>query len=106
MYIITSNFAEVITKLSQKVVELGNPDPIALGGDVTYSVAAGYEDTISDIANVTNIYKFELKGANSFEQTIQSSRDNGTTFFEQVLTVQLKKQDVQNHKTEWREIQS
>ncbi len=58
-----------------------NPDPSTLGGDVTYSVAAGYEDTISDIANVSSIYKFELKGANSFEQTIQSSRDNGTTFF-------------------------
>ncbi len=40
-----------------------------------------------------------MKGANSFEQTIQTSRDNGTTFFEQVLTVQLKKQDVQTHKT-------
>lgn len=75
-----------------------NPDPVALGGDVTYSNSPGYEDSISDIANVTNIYKFELKGANSFEQTIQSSRDNGTTFFEQVLTIQLKKQDPVTHK--------
>ena len=40
-----------------------------------------------------------MKGANSFEQAIQSSRDNGTTFFEQTLTVQLKKQDVATHKT-------
>jgi hypothetical protein len=76
-----------------------NPDPTTLGGDVLYSVTAGYEDTISDIANVTTIYKYELKGANSFEQTIQTSRDNGTTFFEQVLTVQLKKQDAITHKT-------
>ena len=76
-----------------------NPDPSTLGGDVTYSTTAGYEDTISDIANISNVYKFELKGANSFEQTIQSSRDNGTTFFEQVLTVQLKRQDVATHKT-------
>jgi hypothetical protein len=76
-----------------------NPDATTLGGDVLYSVAAGYEDTISDIANVTTIYKYELKGANSFEQTIQTSRDNGTTFFEQVLTVQLKKQDAITHKT-------
>ena len=36
-----------------------------------------------------SIYKFELKGANSFEQTINSSRENGTTFFEQSLPVQL-----------------
>jgi hypothetical protein len=76
-----------------------NPDATTLGGDVLYSVTAGYEDTISDIANVTTIYKYELKGANSFEQTIQTSRDNGTTFFEQVLTVQLKKQDAITHKT-------
>lgn len=46
-----------------------------------------------------NLYKYELKGANGFEQTIQTSRDNGTTFFEQVLTVQLKKQDAATHKT-------
>lgn len=45
-----------------------------------------------------SLYKFELKGANGFEQTIQTSRDNGTTFFEQVLTVQLKKQDMVTHK--------
>ena len=76
-----------------------NPDASTAGGDVTYSNSPGYEDTISDIANVASLYKFELKGANSFEQTIQTSRDNGTTFFEQVLTVQLKKQDVATHKT-------
>ena len=45
-----------------------------------------------------SIYKFELKGANSFEQTINSSRENGTTFFEQALTVQLKRQDVKSTK--------
>ena len=45
-----------------------------------------------------SLYKYELKGANGFEQTIQTSRDNGTTFFEQVLTVQLKKQDISTHK--------
>ena len=43
-------------------------------------------------------FKFELKGANSFEQAINSSRENGTTFFEQTLTVQLKRQDVKSTK--------
>jgi len=76
-----------------------NPDSAALGGDVTYSATAGLEDVITEIANVATVYKYELKGANSFEQTIQSSRDNGTTFFEQTLTVQLKKQDAYTHKT-------
>ena len=36
------------------------------------------------------IYKYELKGANSFEQTITSSRENGTTFVDQTLTFTTK----------------
>jgi hypothetical protein len=74
-----------------------NPDSAALGGDVTYD--GTYTDLITQITNLPTVYKFELKGANSFEQTIQTSRDNGTTFFEQALTIQLKKQDVVTHKT-------
>lgn len=58
--------------------------------DLTYNVTN--TDMIDDINGVSNIYKFELKGANSFEQTITSSRDNGTTFVEQTLTVNLKQQ--------------
>lgn len=76
-----------------------NPDPSTIGGDVVYSATAGLEDMITAINNVPTVYKYELKGANSFEQAIQSSRDNGTTFFEQTLTVQLKKQDPTTHKT-------
>ena len=76
-----------------------NPDPSTIGGDVVYSTTAGLEDMITAINSVPTVYKYELKGANSFEQAIQSSRDNGTTFFEQTLTVQLKKQDPTTHKT-------
>lgn len=64
--------------------------------DITYDVTN--TDQINDINNVSSLYKYELKGANSFEQTINSSRDNGTTFIEQVLTIQLKKQDAATHK--------
>jgi hypothetical protein len=68
--------------------------------DITYDTTVGYEDQITAISLNTpaSIYKYELKGTNSFEQTITSSRENGTTFFEQVLTVQLKKQDAITHK--------
>ena len=73
--------------------------------DITYDTALGYEDVITAItltpiapALTSFIYKFELKGTNSFETTITSSRENGTTFFEQVLSVQLKKQDGITHK--------
>ena len=69
-----------------------NPD-----SDVTFD--GTFEDLITDVQGVANLYKYELKGANSFDQAITSSRDNGTTYFEQTLAVTLKKQDVQTHKT-------
>lgn len=59
--------------------------------DITYTAGT---DEISDINGITSLYKYELKGNNSFEETITSSRENGTTFFEQVLSVELKKQDL------------
>ena len=65
--------------------------------DVTY-VGTTDEISLITLPASTPVYKFELKGTNSFETTITSSRDNGTTFFEQVLAVTLKKQDVQTHK--------
>jgi len=61
-----------------------------------------YDTTNTDVIEVLgtgiNCYKYELKGTSSFEQTITSSRDNGTTFFEQVLNLSLKKQDLATHK--------
>ena len=69
-----------------------NPD-----SDITFD--GTFEDLITDVQGVANLYKYELKGANSFDQAITSSRDNGTTYFEQTLAVTLKKQDVQTHKT-------
>ena len=64
--------------------------------DVTYDVTN--TDLITSIHNITNLYKFGLKGANSFEQVINSSRDAGTSFVEQTLVVALKKQDAATHK--------
>lgn len=46
-----------------------------------------------------NLYKYELKStANSFTTAINTSRDNGTTFFEQTLVINLKRQDFATHK--------
>ena len=45
------------------------------------------------------LYKYELKSnSNSFTTTIETSRDNGTTFFTQTLVINLKKQDFAMHK--------
>jgi hypothetical protein len=65
-----------------------------LGTQPTANYGSG--DTIDQLNLVTLtpqtsiIYKYELKGANSFEQTITSSRENGTTFVEQTLTFTTK----------------
>lgn len=62
--------------------------------DVTFS-----NDLITAIANVDNLYKYELKSnENVFDQEIVTSRETGTTFFRQTLTIKLKKQDTTTHK--------
>ena len=55
-------------------------------------------EKLNSTPSTIEAYKYELKGTSSFEQTITSSRDNGTTFFEQVLNLSLKKQDLATHK--------
>ena len=64
-----------------------------------------YDATDTDVidtwqpAATLNLYKYELKStANSFTTAINSSRDNGTTFFEQTLVANLKRQDFATHK--------
>jgi hypothetical protein len=54
-------------------------------------------DVIDSVAGVSTLYKFELKGTNSFDQVLNSSRENGTTFAEQTLTFTLKNQDITTH---------
>ena len=60
---------------------------------------AGKEDELKtwvpvDTTTALHLYKFELKStANSFTTAINSSRDNGTTFFTQTLVANLKRQD-------------
>ena len=62
--------------------------------------------TNDEITNITGLnqdgnltaFKYELKGNSSFEQAITSSRENGTTFFEQTLTLTLKKLTKEDNK--------
>lgn len=44
-------------------------------------------------AGAIDAYKYDLKGNSSFEQTVNSSRENGTTFFEQTLNLTFTKLD-------------
>ena len=49
------------------------------------------DDTIDDITTAGTVYKYDLKGNSTFEQTINSSRENGTVFYEQALNLTLPK---------------
>ena len=51
-----------------------------------------------DSSNDLTAYKYELKGNSSFEQNITSSRENGTTFFEQTLNLTLTKLSKEDNK--------
>jgi hypothetical protein len=64
---------------------------------------AVYDATDTDMIDsfgttVRVLYKYELKGENNFAQSINSDRNAGTTFFEQVLELQLKGLGVKAHK--------
>ena len=68
-------------------------------GDATgYTYDVTNTDVIDAVAGTPVAFKYDLKGTSSFEQTITSSRDNGTTFFEQTLNLTLKKLSAVDHK--------
>lgn len=57
---------------------------------ITQSNASGH--TLTDLGTLIEVFKYELKNtANTFQQDITSSRDNGTTFFSQALNFTLTK---------------
>lgn len=57
---------------------------------VTSSTDAGH--ILTDLGDLAEVFKYELKNTgNNFQQDITSSRDTGTTYFNQVLTFILTK---------------
>jgi len=60
--------------------------------------------TNDEITNMTGTagaltyYVYEVKGNSSMEQTVNSSRENGTTFYEQTLNLTLKKLSKEDNK--------
>jgi hypothetical protein len=63
-----------------------------------YAVDDYFGESIEYVNFVQYLYKFELKSnENVYDQEIVSSRENGTTFFRQTLTIKLKKQDIATH---------
>ena len=67
-------------------------------GGITADFGGYDEDVITDLGSPT-AYKFDIKGGSTYTENITSSRENGTTTFEQVLELQLTKLTKEDHKT-------
>jgi len=65
-------------------------------GAITYDTTN--TDAIDSFAGTPTAYEYDVKGNSSFEQTITSSRENGTTFFEQTLNLTFTKLDKATNK--------
>jgi hypothetical protein len=46
---------------------------------------------VTALPSGSTVYYYELKGSSAYTETVNTSRDNGTTFFNQELTLNLKK---------------
>jgi hypothetical protein len=56
------------------------------------SVATATADPLlTGIPSGSTLYYYQLKGTSAYTETVNSSRENGTTFFTQELTLNLKK---------------
>ena len=66
-------------------------------GAITYDTTD--TDVIDSVAGTPSAYKFDVRGNSTYTENIQSSRENGTTMFEQVLELSLKKLTKEYHKT-------
>jgi hypothetical protein len=66
-------------------------------GNITYDVTD--TDVITGVDGTPDAYKFDVRGASTYTETPTPSRENGTTYFEQVLELQLPKLTKEDHKT-------
>jgi len=66
-------------------------------GDLGDVVKTG--DVIDTVSGTPSAYEFEVRGASSYTETPTSSRENGTTYFEQVLELQLPQLSKEDHQT-------
>lgn len=69
---------------------------------VNYGSITGYTqdatDEISAVTGTPSCYQYDVKSASHFTQNVQSDRATGTTSWEQVIELTLKKLTVADHK--------
>jgi hypothetical protein len=57
----------------------------------TSSFTKNANGQVTALPSGSTVYYYELKGTSAYTETVNSSRENGTTFFSQELTLNLKK---------------
>lgn len=60
----------------------------------TLTVDAG-DGELTAISGTPDLFRYDVKGNSSFEQTINASRENGTSFYTQTLNLTLTKLDLE-----------
>ena len=55
------------------------------------ATSATPQGLITALPASSSLYYYELKGTSAYTETVNTSRENGTTFFSQALTLNLKK---------------
>lgn len=67
---------------------------------ITWSSTGSYTggDAIDALTGTPTAFEYEIKGGSSFTQNIVSDRNTGTTYYEQVLELTLKKMTAADHK--------
>jgi len=62
------------------------------------TLSFGTDDELTNATGTFTAYKYDVKGTNQMTQNFNVSRENGTTFFEQVLELQLTKLSKEDNK--------
>lgn len=79
-------------------VNYGDLGTVSITDDATGEEITNITGYTGDVAGDLTCYKYEVKGNSSLEQTVNSSRENGTTFYEQTLNLTLKKLSKEDNK--------
>ena len=79
-------------------VNYGDLGTVSITDDATGEFISNITGYTGDVAGNLTCYKYEVKGNSSLEQTVNSSRENGTTFYEQTLNLTLHKLTKEDNK--------
>jgi hypothetical protein len=60
-------------------------------GSFTHQTPSDPNSVITAVPSGSTLYFYQLKGTSAYTETVNTSRENGTTFFSQELTLNLKK---------------